>query len=70
MSTLTRPSSLTPKTGVRKFLRSKFFKRSDTTLFILVAIITIIAAATLGDFRTLSNLSNLKGIDQECIAQA
>lgn len=59
MSTLTRPSSLTPKTGVRKFLRSKFFKRSDTTLFILVAIITIIAAATLGDFRTLSNLSNL-----------
>ena len=35
------------------------FKRSDTALLALVVIITLIAAATLGDFRTLSNINNL-----------
>jgi rhamnose transport system permease protein len=48
-----------PRTALQQFFGRSVFKRSDTALLALVVIITLIAAATLGDFRTLSNINNL-----------
>jgi ribose/xylose/arabinose/galactoside ABC-type transport system permease subunit len=59
MSTTVNAEVTKSKSGVQQFFGSNFFKRGDTTIFILVVAITLIADATLGDFRTLSNLSNL-----------
>lgn len=59
MSTAFTAQSATSKAGIRQIFGSNILKRSDTTLFLLVVVITLVAAATLGDFRTLSNLSNL-----------
>jgi len=53
------PSLEPPRTALQKFLGRSVFKRSDTALLALVVIITLIATATLGDFRTLSNINNL-----------
>src|ERR1022692_617830 len=47
------------KTVLRRFFGRSIFRRSDTTLCALVVLITLIATATLGDFRTLSNINNL-----------
>jgi rhamnose transport system permease protein len=48
-----------PRTALQQFFGRSVFKRSDTALLALVVIITLIAAASLGDFRTLSNINNL-----------
>jgi rhamnose transport system permease protein len=48
-----------PRTALKQFFGRSVFKRSDTALLALVVIITLIATATLGDFRTLSNINNL-----------
>jgi rhamnose transport system permease protein len=53
------PSIEEPRTALQKFVGRSVFKRSDTALLALVVIITLIATATLGDFRTLSNINNL-----------
>jgi rhamnose transport system permease protein len=44
---------------LNQIFHHSIFRRSDTSLFFLVVIITLIAAGTLDDFRTLSNINNL-----------
>ena len=59
MSAQSTLSMAPPRTALQQFFGRSVFKRSDTALLALVVIITLIAAATLGDFRTLSNINNL-----------
>ena len=60
MSAVSTPmTSASSKSSVRRFFGSTFFKRSDTSLLMLIVVITVVAGATLSDFRTFSNISNL-----------
>jgi rhamnose transport system permease protein len=45
--------------SVRRSRLNSFMRRSDTSLIGLIIIITLVATATLTDFRTLSNINNL-----------
>ena len=51
--------STSTKTALRLFFGRSIFRRSDTALFALIVVITLIATVTLGDFRSLSNINNL-----------
>ena len=59
MTSVATSTAGAPVSALRRTLGAGFFKRSDTSLFLLIVVVTLIAAATLADFRTWSNLSNL-----------